>query len=234
MADETWPRNYSYNVYGKTKAVSEELVIQTKEKDIRNCIIRIPHLFGPSDYLIDATIAMPVIIGSKKDNNNILNAKDKDPYSFIYIENAANVFIVAARALASSETSGQVNGEVFHVKSRDENFIHFYRYTLNEQKSLFTLKIPFHVILFFAYIYELFVLFCFKFFGLQFGDPVQCFGVLAVESCSQEYTFNDVKAQKILKNYNLVDDKEAIQRTRKWIALRNEVKYKKKMKKKTE
>lgn len=196
-----------YNKYGTTKTLAEKLVINaSKENDnLAVSMLRLAHLYGPGDPIIYALTKFPVNIGN-----------GKCQHSFMYIENCAQAHIETAKALTSKSKRELCDGQAFNIKDHDYNFTAWYRDILCEKKEQTCIYIPYIVALIFAYIYDYIVLILFKLFNIRIGDPIETFGVLAVEAAAQQHTYSTEKFNKLIGYKPSIDVNESIKRTRDW------------------
>eukprot|EP01084_Bolivina_argentea_P157586 274591_1 len=203
--DLKWVTNY--NAYGTTKTLAEKLILKSASNNSNTAvsILRLAHIYGPGDPIIFSCVNMAVNIG-----DGICK------HSFIYIENCAFAHIQTAKALASKSKRLKCNKQIFNIKDHDCNFIKWYREILCEKANMRALYIPYTIALILAYIYDFVIWILFKLFGLRIGDPIETFGVLAVEAACKEHTYNVDKFDEFVGYKPEIDLKESIRRTRDW------------------
>src|SRR5690606_14232468 len=109
-----------------------------------------------------------------------------------------------------------INGQVMTIKDFDHHFVNFYRHELNES-NIKTLYIPYYVALILAYVHDFIMLLLFKLFGIAIGNPIEQFGLLAVQTGCNEHTWDCTKSINLLGNYSIISKDVAVKRTRDYI-----------------
>jgi len=124
--------------------------------------------------------------------------------------------VECAKALTSSKTREEINGQVFHIADFDENHEYF-RETLIFENHGKTYIFPTVISYLIAWICDIISIILFKLFSIHFGAPMTTFGMVALKGTILEYTFNSNKFQTMI-GYNPPQSKDqAIEETKKWL-----------------
>ena len=107
--------------YATTKALADAMVLQANYQELRTLCLRFPVIYGERDtQLISGVLA---VLREKKTHFQLGN--NTNLYDSIYVDNAASVHLIAARALLRDNASGpKVDGEAFFIT--DDNSMPFW------------------------------------------------------------------------------------------------------------
>jgi sterol-4alpha-carboxylate 3-dehydrogenase (decarboxylating) len=112
------------NPYGMTKAVADAAVQAANCDELQTAIIRLPGIYGERD-----TNFIPQLVSSvRKKEHKMQIGQNKKLFEFVYVANAAEAHILAARALLNPKTAVGVAGEALFISDgRPEPFFDFAR-----------------------------------------------------------------------------------------------------------
>ena len=194
--------------YGRTKAIAEGIVSAASGRGapgnehheaLRTVILRVGHLFGPGDPLIEACNDVPIAIIGRE---HVL-------HSVIFVENAAAAHVASAIQLLEDKGAGaEMSGRTFWLKDVDVNYIRFYREVLcgnldlreeemttikcrslappetsvpcPSKKRQVVWKVPYQLLCMVGLLVDCLVWLVYSLTGYQLGHPVKSFGYFPV------------------------------------------------------
>ncbi|TFK45959.1 hypothetical protein OE88DRAFT_1715206 [Heliocybe sulcata] len=115
--DETTPFPKKHmDTYNETKAIAETIIVDANgHGGLKTAVLRPSGIFGPGDYQSIASYARLIDDGKTTmqlgDNTNL--------FDFLYVENAAYAFILAAEKLSGPVEENPVAGQVFIITNDD-------------------------------------------------------------------------------------------------------------------
>jgi sterol-4alpha-carboxylate 3-dehydrogenase (decarboxylating) len=112
------------NLYGRSKAIADALVLATNGNQLATAVIRIPLLYGETDH----NFFPQLLSGVSKKEHKIQIGQNTKLFEYVYVRNAAEAHILVMRALLDPSKSDGVAGEAFFVSDgRPEPFYDFTR-----------------------------------------------------------------------------------------------------------
>jgi len=220
QSDENEPLFFDGYMYSRTKALAEQIVLNSARgnQNIAVGVIRISRLYGPGCLMFLAPSVYPFSLTDEK-------AKQ----SFNDVVNTCYAHVECAKALTSSKTREQINGQVFNIKDVDENFDYIRANIMFDNHGKLIHVIPFIAVYLVAWISDIIALILFKLFSIRYGPAMTNFGVTAVRNILFEYTVNVDKFQKMI-GYNPPQSiEQSYEETRKWYKLYKQKYYSKKI-----
>ena len=175
---------------------------QGKENGLLTCSLRIGHIFGVADPLVDACNTWPRIV---------IGGKQHCRHSFVSVVNAAHAHIACAMKL------DRCAGHGLFVRDLEHNYIDFYRNVLcgsdgdgkKEKAKDDAFVVPYSVLSSLAQLMD--------YFQISGSHPLIVFNYFAIQCVSMDHTFSDQKLIDLIgADYHIETPEESIANTRAW------------------